>query len=44
MKDLSNYRKSYEKSELLENTILKILFNYFINGFMKQKKIRKMKK
>jgi pyridoxamine 5'-phosphate oxidase len=36
MKDLSNYRKSYNKSELLENNIPEDPIN-LTDGFMKPK-------
>lgn len=39
MKDLSNYRKSYEKSELLENSISKNPFELFSKWFQEAEEI-----
>jgi pyridoxamine 5'-phosphate oxidase len=35
MQDLSNYRKSYDKSELLESAIPEDPINLLTHGFMK---------
>jgi pyridoxamine 5'-phosphate oxidase len=44
MEDLSNYRKSYDKSELLETSIPEDPINLLIVGFTKLRTLEVVKK